>query len=567
MLNWGDPIPEPAVTSATVSLSPFDSYWSCSFSGTATCAPLGYVTESAWNEMAYDLSALDYFWGAGGGGTSTLFAKPYWQVGTTPSGAMRLLPDVSVSAAWQQVGYVISQSWTTADGKELTPEPEALSISGGTSAATPSFAGILALVNQALAIQNPTLPVGLGNANPVLYALNASTSGTAAPAFHDITAGDTMVPCAKGSLDCPATPPYEYGFAATAGYDLATGIGSVDVNNLVTAWTALTPTSTALTVTSPCTSEGATATLTATVSSLAGSPALTGSVVFYVETTDEGGVADLSIAATGALTATISGGHEGGTATASVVVPPGVLGQANVVAFYGGDPHYLASWSAPPKSVVAASALAVTPTAITVSPNEVQVFDLTGGAPPFQWILVRDSTCNAEYHCAEVEAFSATKGIYKAGPHDGATTIAAIDTEGAEVRAMIEVTGSPVDGGTFPPAWDGGLSDLEGGTDAAPCPGEDAGNDAGDAGKEASTPKDAQAEAASPDAGRDGSTPMDASIDSPPPVEIGDHGTTPPGCGCRLAGDPLEGEQRGAFAGLLLGLSFVVRRRNQGRSR
>ena len=60
--------------------------------------------------------------------------------------------------------------------------------------------------------------MGLGNANPVLYALEASTKGTAAPAFHDVTTGDNTVPCEPGTQDCPASAPYRYGYTASVGH-------------------------------------------------------------------------------------------------------------------------------------------------------------------------------------------------------------------------------------------------------------------------------------------------------------------------------------------------------------
>jgi hypothetical protein len=88
----------------------------------------------------------------------------------------------------------------------------------GTSLAAPSWASIQALVNQ----QN-ALVGGAGNPNPTYYALAA---GAKSP-FHDITVGDTKVPDFDGQL---------VGYAATPGFDLATGLGSVDVNKLATNW-------------------------------------------------------------------------------------------------------------------------------------------------------------------------------------------------------------------------------------------------------------------------------------------------------------------------------------------
>jgi hypothetical protein len=69
-----------------------------------------------------------------------------------------------------------------------------------------------------------------GNVNPYIYSLAASAPNS----FHDITSGDNMVPCTAGSTDCPASG--MIGYSAGPGYDLATGLGSVDASALVAAW-------------------------------------------------------------------------------------------------------------------------------------------------------------------------------------------------------------------------------------------------------------------------------------------------------------------------------------------
>ena len=103
----------------------------------------------------------------------------------------------------------------TADGN--------LDVVGGTSVGAPAFAGIVAILNQA------TQSSGLGNINPTLYSLAVSKPS----AFHDITTGNNIVPCTSGSTGCPATAPFQIGFSAGTGYDLVTGLGSVDANVLV----------------------------------------------------------------------------------------------------------------------------------------------------------------------------------------------------------------------------------------------------------------------------------------------------------------------------------------------
>jgi hypothetical protein len=87
----------------------------------------------------------------------------------------------------------------------------------GTSAATPSFGGMMALVRQ-------TTGSRLGNANPVLYQLGAAQyQSSGAAVFHDIASGDNSVPGVDGYFSGP-------------GYDLATGLGSLNATALVNAW-------------------------------------------------------------------------------------------------------------------------------------------------------------------------------------------------------------------------------------------------------------------------------------------------------------------------------------------
>ncbi len=97
-------------------------------------------------------------------------------------------------------------------------------LGGGTSFAAPIFAGFVALLNQA---EGAT---GQGNINPELYSL-ATSSGSV---FHDITSGTNA--CVEGATNCGSAG--ESAYAATAGYDEATGLGSIDVKALMTSWPA-----------------------------------------------------------------------------------------------------------------------------------------------------------------------------------------------------------------------------------------------------------------------------------------------------------------------------------------
>src|SRR5665811_891954 len=129
-------------------------------------------------------------------------------------------------------------------------------IIGGTSASAPVFAGILTLLNQYVVTNGFQGTPGLGNANPNLYQI-ATYNQTA---FHQLTTGDNRVYCKPGTpliqptaLQCPAAVPpatqgvfgYQASNADTAtGYNLVTGLGSVDANNLATAWGELLTAST-----------------------------------------------------------------------------------------------------------------------------------------------------------------------------------------------------------------------------------------------------------------------------------------------------------------------------------
>ena len=76
----------------------------------------------------------------------------------------------------------------------------------------------------------------MGNINPSLYRLAQANDGS----FHDITGGDTMIPCVQGSPNCVNGL---VGLNAGFGYDLTTGLGSVDAYKLIAGWTTGTASS------------------------------------------------------------------------------------------------------------------------------------------------------------------------------------------------------------------------------------------------------------------------------------------------------------------------------------
>jgi subtilase family serine protease len=196
------------------------SFWSSvnnSLNGTA----LSYIPEVAWNETATELANGGSI-AAGGGGASTLFPKPSWQTGVgVPNDSARDVPDISLNAAVTSDGYLICSQGSCVNGYRAADST--LTVVGGTSAGTPAFAGVVALLNQLTGTRQ-------GNVNSRLYQLAATSSD----AFHDITSGDNKVPCTAGSTGCPNGG--QIGYSATAGYDLATGLGSIDAYRLVMEW-------------------------------------------------------------------------------------------------------------------------------------------------------------------------------------------------------------------------------------------------------------------------------------------------------------------------------------------
>ena len=198
-------------------------------------------------------------------GTCTGWPKPSWQSGLigNPADTVRDLPDVSMFASfgpWSHA-YAICYSDTANQGTLCNGTAAGWSTGwGGTSFGSPIWAGIQALINQYTGSTQ-------GNPNPVLYKLAAAEYGASGSSacnssngnavsgsciFYDVTAGDMVVPC----TNYPSTANYyncyrpsgTYGvmsfsngadlptFGTGTGWDFATGIGTVNVYNLVTNW-------------------------------------------------------------------------------------------------------------------------------------------------------------------------------------------------------------------------------------------------------------------------------------------------------------------------------------------
>jgi subtilase family serine protease len=196
-------------------------YWSPANNGSNGSA-LSYIPEMAWNDTLYDLLLAGT-----GGGRSTLFPKPAWQVAPgVPNDSARDVPDVSFSASVDIDPYLMCSRGSCVNG--FRAADNTLNVVGGTSVGTPAFAGVVALINQ---MTNSTQ----GNINPMLYRVFSNTPYV----FHDTLQSGNQVPCRVSSPDCGSSG--FLGYTATPGYDLTTGLGSFNVFKLLQVWSQNQP--------------------------------------------------------------------------------------------------------------------------------------------------------------------------------------------------------------------------------------------------------------------------------------------------------------------------------------
>lgn len=267
-------------------------FWSATNNPTTGGSALSYIPELPWNDSCTNelfafiggstdpitncnnkgfAGFLNIVGGSGGvsscisstgGVLSTCtggYPKPSWQTGVgVPMDGVRDIPDVSLFASNGFLGsfYIICEADLSVDGTcNLNNGLNDFAGFGGTSVSSPAFAGILALVNQKTHSRQ-------GLANFVLYKLaadeasnlancnvNAGPILTSMPAasciFNDITADTNTVPCKAGSPNCNTDTPTQTigvlaGYNSGVGYDLTTGLGSVNAFNLVTNWKSIT---------------------------------------------------------------------------------------------------------------------------------------------------------------------------------------------------------------------------------------------------------------------------------------------------------------------------------------
>jgi hypothetical protein len=221
----------------------------------------GMTAEQVCNQAQTGANGIDVTAGAGGGassaslsGGSNGYPKPAWQSGPgVPADGVRDVPDVALFASQGRTNsyYLVCQADRDPNGAGCNvnfPYSD-FAAYGGTEVAAPAFAGILALVAQHAGER-------IGLPNQILYTLAArqATAGTACNStgttsssciFHDVTMGTNAVPCVSGSPNCvTSTAGDAVGLlsipSASPGYDLTSGLGSVDAANLVNAFSTVT---------------------------------------------------------------------------------------------------------------------------------------------------------------------------------------------------------------------------------------------------------------------------------------------------------------------------------------
>jgi subtilase family serine protease len=193
-------------------------YWNTQNNSDGTSV-IKYIPEIGWNDFAI-CGVLDCI---SGGGESGVFPKPSWQ--SVNSGSYRGIPDIAFAASSDHDGYALCTPGYCTNG---FGNSNTFSIGGGTSAAAPLFAGMLSVTEQMLGSS-------VGNINPDLYAIANSSYATV---FHDITTGNNIVPCDGDTTGCSSITAGvngTMGYTAGPGYDLVTGLGSLDGNAFATA--------------------------------------------------------------------------------------------------------------------------------------------------------------------------------------------------------------------------------------------------------------------------------------------------------------------------------------------
>ncbi len=364
-----------------------NSYWSPSSTAAPVTSLLMAAPEQVWND-AFGLNALNggvYDRNsstivAGGGGVSsaavypasgpaTGYPKPAWQAGAgVLADKVRDVPDVSLFAA-DGANYVYYPICAFAGDCVNTTSAGTVTITsvGGTSASAPAMAAIQVLVDQAMKSRQ-------GQANYVYYALATRTATATAKPFNDIKTGGNQVPCDVGTPNCVSwTGGQSKGFYAEnnylagAGYDRASGLGTVDVANLIIDWPMiiLKPSKTTLSITPAAFVHGTTVSVNATAIPASGTGTLTGNIVLN-STDPQAGANGLDVL-------TLSGG----VVTTSIDNLPG--GTYQVIADYSGNGLYGPSVSAPVEVTVTPEADTLNTSGWVLNPVDDFLYPLVAG--------------------------------------------------------------------------------------------------------------------------------------------------------------------------------------------
>ena len=370
------------------------------------------------------------------------YPKPSWQVAPgVPADGKRDVPDVSLFASngFNGTGYIVCQSDQTQGSCSLNGQFLGF---GGTSVSSPAFAGIMALINQKTGERQ-------GNANYVFYKMaatagNSCNSSTVSSTvannciFYDMPAGSTIaMPCAKGSPNCTTSTSGDTigvlsGFSTTAGYDLATGLGSVNAENLVNQWSTFAgqfkaTTFSAFTLGPPITiTHGQSIPVAATVVPQTGTGTPTGSVVLIANTgsspSDQQAAQQLLPLTNGSL-----------APTATTTFLPGGTSYT-VTARYSGDGTFAPSTSSPVTVTVNPEASKTQTEIITFNPNTGAVTSSNATTFPYgSFYFLRANVTNSSANpCApnETQVYGCPTG-----------TVTLTDT--------FNGTTKPLDGGAF----------------------------------------------------------------------------------------------------------------------
>ena len=430
-------IPEVTAVGGTSFNEGSGTYWSASNNASLGSA-LSYIPETSWNDTAA-ANLLE----ASGGGPSVIYAKPSWQTGTgVPNDGARDIPDVAMPAGVYHDGAIVCTGGSCANGLS-----SATTVVGGTSLSAQLFAGVAALINH-YQVGTGAAKAGLANMNPTLYAL----AGKYGDAFHDVVSGDNIEPCRVGSHGCASG---SFGYQAGAGYDLVTGLGSVDAYTLAVEWNLIAAAPLALAsvtvssatlagggsatvtveLTGPAPSGGATVTLSSGNATVFHAPA---SIVVAAGQTSAS-VKVQAAQVTASTSVTVTATYNGASKTASVTVTPVVLPSLTAVAVT--------------PSSVAGGAIAVL--AITLSgpaPSGGASVSLSSGNTAFPVpasVVVRSGTKSAELS-VRTASVTASASVTVTATYNGASKTAGVTVTPVVLPTLtaVAVTSSSVTGGS-----------------------------------------------------------------------------------------------------------------------